>query len=168
MAIPMHQISVGVYRKVLVNLGAILAKATAHAEAKKIEPAALLNARLAPDMYHLTKQVQVVTDSAKDTVALLAGVEAPKFENNETSFADLQKRVEASIAFLDTIKPEQVNGAEDRTITRQFGTQSMEFKGLDYLTGIATPNLYFHASIAYAILRHNGVELGKRDFLGLR
>jgi hypothetical protein len=162
----MFQASVPVFKRVLSNLDAILGKAVAYAEARKIEPDALLKARLAPDMYHLTRQVQVVSDTAKFTAAFLAGIEPPKFADNEQSFPELRARLANTIDFLDTIKPEQIDGSEERVITRTFGDKTFEFKGLDYLLRFGIPNLYFHATAAYAILRHNGLDIGKRDFLG--
>jgi hypothetical protein len=166
MTITMYQASVPVFKRALVNLDAMLTKAVAYAEARKIEPSALLLARLAPDMYHLTRQVQTVCDTAKFTAAYLAGIEAPKNDDNETSFADLKARIGATVAFLDTIKPAQIDGAEERTITRKFGEQTFTFQALDYLLRFGLPNLYFHAMAAYTILRHNGLDIGKRDFLG--
>jgi len=166
MTITMYQASVPVFKRALVNLDAILGKAQSYAEARKIEPGALLTARLAPDMYHLTRQVQVVCDTAKYTAAYLAGVDAPKHEDNEASFAELKARIGKTLAFLDTLKPEQIDGSEERTITRNFGEQTFTFKGQDYLLRFGIPNVYFHAMAAYAILRHNGLDIGKRDFLG--
>jgi hypothetical protein len=162
----MYQASVPAFKRTLTNLDAILSKAQAYAEARKIEPATLLTARLAPDMYHLTRQVQVVCDTAKYTAAYLAGVEAPKHEDNETSFAELKARIGKTIAFLDTLKPQQIDGSEERTITRTFGERTFTFQGQDYLLRFGLPNLYFHTMAAYAILRHNGLDIGKRDFLG--
>jgi hypothetical protein len=166
MTITMYQASVPVFKRALANLDAILSKAVAYAEARKIEPSALLTARLAPDMYHLTRQVQVACDSAKFTAAYLAGVEAPRHEDNEASFAELKARIASTINFLDTLKPQQIDGSEERTITRKFGEQTFTFKGLDYLLRFGIPNVYFHVMAAYTILRHNGLDIGKRDFLG--
>lgn len=165
-AISMYRASAPVFTRLLRNLGAFLDKAVAHADARKIEHNTLLTARLAPDMLHFTKQVQVATDHAKGCIARLAGVEVPRYEDNEASFADLKARLAKTIAFIETIKPEQLNGTEDKDITLQLGPRTVEFKGIDYLLNNATMNVYFHVTTAYAILRHNGVELGKRDFIG--
>jgi hypothetical protein len=168
MSISMYRASVPVFKQMLSNLDAILDKAKAYAETRKIDPTVLLNARLAPDMYHLIKQVQVVSDQSKGCVARLAGIEPPKFEDNEQTFADLKTRIVKTIAFIDSIKPEQIDGSEDRKIVLNMGGQEYPFKGLDYLLGFTTPNVYFHATAAYMILRHNGLEIGKRDFMGVR
>ncbi|MGE0115099.1 MAG: DUF1993 family protein [Steroidobacteraceae bacterium] len=164
--ISMYHASAPVFTRLLKNLSAILDKAVAHADAKKIEHNTLLTARLAPDMLHFTKQVQIATDHAKGCIARLAGIEVPKYEDNEASFADLKARLARTIAFIETIQPEQLNGTEDKDITLQLGPRTVEFKGIDYLLNNATMNTYFHVTTAYAILRHNGVELGKRDFIG--
>lgn len=165
-AISMYRSSVTVFINRLSALDKILDKAVAYADSKKIEHNTLLTARLAPDMFHLIKQVQIATDNAKGCVARLAGVEIPKYEDNEASFADLKARIAKTIAFLQTFKPEQLDGTEDKTITLQLGPNTREFNGLDYLLNHAHGNVYFHMTIAYAILRHNGLEIGKRDFMG--
>lgn len=166
MSLSMYQSSVPVFVKMLSNLSAILKKAAAHAEAKKIEPRALLEARLYPDMFTLTRQVQIVSDNAKGCTARLAGVEVPKFEDNEASFADLEARLQKTIEFMKSVPAEKIDGSEDREVTLPTRTQSMTFKGMPYLVGFVLPNFYFHLTTAYAILRHNGVEVGKGDFLG--
>ncbi|MEO7251236.1 MAG: DUF1993 domain-containing protein [Arenimonas sp.] len=148
------------------SLDAILVKAQASAEARKIDPAVLLASRLAPDMFSLLRQVQLTSDFAKGLMARLAGIENPKFEDVETSFEELRARIARTLEFVNSIPESSFAGAEDRDITIQGGSQTFEFKGLPYLIGFALPNLNFHMSMAYAILRHNGVEIGKRDYIG--
>ncbi|MDO6386392.1 MULTISPECIES: DUF1993 family protein [unclassified Uliginosibacterium] len=150
----------------LKALDAILAKAAAHAEAKKIDPAVLLASRLFPDMFAFTRQVQIACDFAKGTVARLAGVEVPSYADNEQTLAELHARIAKTIAFIETIPAAQIDGSETRDITVKAGPRELQFKGLDYLIGYALPNFYFHVTTAYNILRHNGVEIGKRDYLG--
>lgn len=162
----MYEVSVPVFLRMLGNLAAILDKAAAHAEAKKIEPSVLLAARLYPDMFPLTRQVQIACDFAKGTVARLAGQEPPKWDDDEASFADLKARVARTIEFVQGFKAAQVAGAEERDIQMKIRDQTLNFKGLPYLLNLALPNFYFHTTTAYDILRHNGVELGKRDFIG--
>jgi hypothetical protein len=162
----MYQASVPVFSRQLRALSAILDKAAAHAEAKKIDPSALLQARLFPDMYPLVRQVQIAADFAKSCSGRLAGIEFPKFEDTETSFPDLKARLDKTLAFLKTLTPAQIDGAEDKTISFKMGPRDVSFQGTDYLFANAMPNFYFHATTAYAILRHNGVEVGKRDFIG--
>ena len=168
MSISMYQTSVPVFIRALSNLRNVLAKGEAFAEAKKIKPEVLLNDRLCVDMFPLTRQVQIASDMAKGCAARLAGVDVPKYDDNEASFADLHARIEKTVAFLKTFKPEQIDGSEGRDITLPSPRGNMEFKGQEYLLGFVTPNLYFHCTTAYAILRHNGVELGKMDFIGQR
>lgn len=169
-AISMHAASVGVYTRLLTNLDKILDKAIAWADSRKIEHSVLLNARLAPDMFSLVRQVQIMSDNAKGTVARLAGLPPPSFEDNEQTFADLKARIAKTFAFLESVKEEQFAGAEDRDISLQVGPPgnktTFNFKGLDYLLGWGTPNVYFHYTTVYAILRHNGLDVGKRDYLG--
>ena len=141
-------------------------KAADHSEAKKIEPSVFINARLFPDMLPLIRQVQIASDAVKATVARLAEIEVPSFEDNEASFADLQGRIVKTIKFLQTIKPEQIDGKEELKISYFQHGKDRNFVGLPYLLNWALPNLYFHITTAYAILRHNGVEIGKKDFLG--
>jgi uncharacterized protein len=166
MSVSIFDASVGVFTRILVNLDAVLDKASTWAAERKIDPAALLNARLAPDMYHLIKQVQITTDMVKGTVSRLAGVEPPRFEDNETNFAELKARIAKTRDYLGTFKPEQFVGAETRAIKLQMGPNSFDFVGKDYLLGFGTPNVYFHYSMVYAILRHNGLAIGKRDYMG--
>lgn len=167
-AITMHRASVVVFKHMLSNLDAILDKAVAYADARKIEHETLLKGRLAPDMFHLIRQVQIAGDNAKGCAARLAGIEAPKYEDNEASFADLKARIAKTIAFLDSVKPEQLSGSEDRNIVLKLGPVTREFKGLDYLFDHAVPNVFFHVTTAYNILRHNGLDIGKKDFMGGR
>ncbi|WP_437297815.1 DUF1993 domain-containing protein [Sorangium sp. So ce426] len=168
MTISMYQASVPVLVRMLGNLSAILTKAAAYAEAKKIEPRVLLDARLAPDMLSLTRQVQIASDSAKGCGARLAAVDLPKYEDNEASFDELQARIAKTVAFLNSLRPEQIDGSEDRDVTIPTRDQPLQFKGLVYLLNFVLPNFYFHVTTAYAILRHNGLEIGKLDFLGAR
>jgi uncharacterized protein len=166
MTISMYQASTPVFDKMLGNLSGILGKAATWAEARKIEPAVLLNARLAPDMFALTRQVQIACDFAKGTCARLAGVEPPKFEDNETTIAELQTRIAKTRQYLGTIKAAQIDGSEGRDIKIKAGPRELEFKGLPYLTGFALPHFYFHHAMTYAILRHNGLDLSKSDYIG--
>ena len=162
----MYDSSVLILTHFLKGLSAILKKAEAHCVAKKIEPDALLTARLFPDMYHLTRQVQLVTDFAKGMGARLAGIAVPSFPDEERTFEQLQARIAKTIAFLGTLKKEQFEGAATRTVTIKVRGNDMSFPGGEYLAGYAMPNFYFHLATAYNILRHNGVELGKMDFMG--
>jgi uncharacterized protein len=165
MALSMYQASVPVFVRNLNNLSAILDKAVAHADAKKIDHAVLLNFRLFPDMLNFIKQVQIATDFAKGAAARLAGVEVPKYEDTETSFADLKARIQKTIAFVQGFTPTQIDGSEDREITLTIRNDTVKLKGQPYLLHMVLPNFYFHAATAYGILRHNGVEIGKRDFV---
>jgi hypothetical protein len=166
MSITMFQASVPPIRHALINLAGILQKGAAYAEARKIDPSVLVNARLFPDMFPLSRQIQIASDVGKGAVARLAGMEPPKFDDTETTFPQLVARLERTITFVDTCSPEQIDGSEERKITIQAGVQTLNFTGLGYLTRFVLPNLYFHSTTAYAILRHNGVELGKLDYLG--
>ena len=162
----MYAVSVPPIMRSLTNLRGILEKAAAHAEAKKIDPSVLINARLYPDMFPLSRQVQIATDVAKGAVSRLAGLEPPKFEDNETTFPELLARIDKTIALLDACKPEQIDGSEDKTIALPMHDKTVNFKGLPYLLDFVLPNVYFHVTTVYAILRHNGIEIGKKDFLG--
>jgi hypothetical protein len=162
----MHQISIPVFARALNNLAAILNKAATHVEARKIDPSVLINYRLAPDMLPLSRQVQIASDTAKGCAARLAGVDVPSFADTETTFPELQERIDKTLAFLNTLTAEQIDGSESRTVTIQLRGKDVQFVGLAYLTSFVLPNLYFHVTTAYAILRHNGVELGKADYLG--
>jgi hypothetical protein len=166
MKISMYQACVPPFVRALDNLAAILEKAAAHAEAKKIDPSVLVGSRLYPDMFPLVKQVQIASDSAKGGAARLAQSEPPVFEDNETTFPELIARVRKTISYLQTLKPEQLDGSEDRTVTWKTRTSTKSKQGMPYLLTHVLPNLHFHVTTAYAILRHNGVEIGKQDFLG--
>ena len=166
MQISMYQTAVPPFARVLNNLATILEKTLAHCESKKIDPAVLVNARLFPDMFPLLRQVQIASDSAKGGAARLAGLEPPAFEDNEATIAELIDRLRRTVAFLDTLREEQFAGAEDRIVTWKTRTTSRSMPGLPYLLTHVTPNVYFHVTTAYNILRHNGVEIGKQDFLG--
>jgi hypothetical protein len=166
MAISMYQASVPVFVRMLTNLKNILGKGSALAQSKKIEESVLLNARLFPDMFPLTRQVHIATDFARGTGARLAGSEPPAYEDTEKTFAELISRVDRTIEYLGTLKPGQVDGSEEREIVRPIRGEPKKFSGINYLLQFALPNFYFHMTAAYAILRHNGVELGKADFIG--
>lgn len=153
-------------KRTLSNLSAILKKGEEYAHTKKVEPAVLLNARLFVDMYTLTRQIQIATDMSKGAAARLAGIEVPTYEDNEATFVELQARIAKTIAFLDSIQPQQLDGGEAREITITVSKTEMKFTGQDYLLKWVQPNVYFHATTAYNILRHNGVALSKKDFLG--
>ncbi len=163
--ISMHAFSAPTFARMLRNLSAMLAKAEAHAKAKNFDPAVLLNDRLAPDMFTLTRQVQIATDHAKGAMARLAGKQPEVIPDTDTTIADLQARIAKVIAIVESITPAQLEGADKREISIKIPNQELKFSGIDYLNGWALPNFYFHMTMAYAILRHNGVELGKRDFL---
>jgi hypothetical protein len=166
MKISMHAMSVDVFAHTLGNLSGFLEKGVAYAKQRKFEPAALLTSRLAPDMLPLTRQVQIACDLAKNSVARLKGEEPPRFPDTETSFEELHARISRTIDYLKSIPASALEGAETRDIKLPSGERTLEFKGLEFLGQWAIPNVFFHVTTAYAILRHNGVELGKRDFLG--
>ena len=166
MSISMYQVSIPRFVHMLRNLDAILEKAQAYADARKIDPATLPAARLFPDMLPLTSQVRIACDAANGVAVRLAGVTGPAFEDHEKTIADLRARVEKSIAFLSTITAAQVDGTEAKDVMVRTGGQDVPYKGMQYLLARAIPNFYFHVATAYDILRHNGVELGKRDYLG--
>ena len=165
MALSMYNSSVPVLRHILCSLSTILKKAAEHAEAKKIDPSVLTSARLFPDMFALTRQVQIATDQAKGCVARLAGLAIPKFDDTETGFDELQARIAKTIAFLDGVKAELIDGSEENGIRFQLHERTLEYTGQNYLNQWVLPNFYFHVTTAYNILRHNGVEIGKKDFL---
>jgi uncharacterized protein len=166
MTICMYEASVPQLMRSLNNLSAILAKGAAHAEAKKIDQTVLLNSRLYPDMLPLAKQVQIASDIARRGVARLAGLDAPKIEDNETTFTELITRLQQVNAYLGEFTAAQIDGSEARSITLSVGKETMNFEGLPYLLYFILPNVYFHVTTAYAILRHSGVEIGKKDYLG--
>ena len=161
----MYDATIPPLSRTLNNLAHLLKKGEEHAEAKGFEPAVLFNARLFPDMYPLSRQVQIATDMSKGAAARLAGVEIPSYEDDETTFADLQARIVKTLTFLESVTPAQFAGAEIRQIELMVRKAKMEFTGQDYLLKWVMPNVYFHVTTAYNILRHNGVELGKPDFL---
>jgi len=166
MAISIYDLTVPVFTKLIPALQGVLKKAEADAEARKIDPQVFLQARLAPDMFDFTRQVQICTDQVKGGLSRLAGAEVPSWEDNEASFADLQARLDKTLAYAKTFKPEQFEGAETRAVELKFPQATFSFTGQDYLVQFVLPNFYFHMTAAYAILRHNGVQIGKRDFLG--
>ena len=165
MSLSMYTATVPPLRSMLKNLSAVMEKAQAHCEAKKIDPNAFLLSRLYPDMLPFTSQVQIATDNVKGAAGRLSGAEIPKFEDNEKTFPELQARIDKTIAFLDTLTEAQFEGAAERDIVLQLRDRKMEFKGDVYLTQWANPNVYFHITTAYALLRHGGVEVGKKDYL---
>jgi hypothetical protein len=167
MAISLFQASVPVFIRHVTALSAMLDKTSAYAAAKKIDPAAFLGARLFPDMFPLIRQVQIAADFAKNCAGRLAGVELPKFGDTEASFEELKERLDKTLAFLKGLKPEQIEGAADKPISITVGGKEIKFTGESYLLTSALPNFYFHLTTAYAILRHNGIDVGKRDFLGV-
>jgi hypothetical protein len=166
MAMTMYQASIPQLTKMLGNLSSILKKGEEFAKAKNIDGAVLVGSRLAPDMFPLAKQVQIACDQVKNGMARLAGIEPPKFDDNETTFAQLQERIAKTIAFANSIKPEQVDGGEAKEIKFSIKEWNFEFVGQQYLLTWIIPNFYFHVTTAYNILRHNGVEIGKSDYLG--
>ena len=166
MAITIYDQLVPGFCAMLSNLDKIFTKAQSDAEARKIDPQVFVNARLAPDMLPLVRQVQIMTDQAKGGASRLAGVEPPKWTDEEKNFADLHARVAKTIAHLKTFSAVQFEGAETRTVELKFPNRTFTFSGKDYFLGFLIPNFYFHYTTAYAILRHNGVPIGKNDFLG--
>jgi hypothetical protein len=166
MTLSMFQASVPSFIRVLGNLTVILDKGAAYAEAKKIDPLVLINSRLFPDMFAFARQVQIVTDNAKGGAARLAGLEPPKYEDTESSFPELIARIDKTIAYLKTFKPDQIDGSEERTISLKLGGKPMTFQGMPYLLNLVLPNIYFHTTTAYNILRHCGVDVGKNNYLG--
>lgn len=166
MNISMYLASAPRFVNVLTNLSNILGKAQAHVEAKKIDPVVLTAYRLYPDMLPMRSQVQIACDTAKGAVARLAGVEFPVFEDTETTLAELGARITKTVAFIQTLTPAQIDGSEDREIVLKRGDKETRYTGIQFLLGHAIPNVYFHVTTAYNILRHNGIEIGKRDYLG--
>lgn len=166
MTISMYQSSIPVFIRHLGNLSAILNKAEAHAEAKKIDPSVFINARLFPDMLPFSRQIQIACDTVKAGAARLAEVELPSFADVEVTFPELQERIAKTVKFLESISPNQIDGKEELKITYTQRNRESNFIGQPYLLNYVLPNLYFHITTAYAILRHNGVEIGKKDYLG--
>jgi uncharacterized protein len=165
MKISVHAVSVDLLANALSNLSYLLEKGRAHAVARKYDPALLLAARLAPDMFPLTRQVQIASDASKYGVARLAGVEAPKFEDTEQTFEELHTRIARTIDFIQGVPASALEGSEDRIVKVPLRDRTLELKGIDYLVRWVIPNAFFHVTTAYAILRHSGVEIGKNDFL---
>lgn len=166
MANQTYDLLVPTFTRMLPNLKGMLEKAEVNAEARKIDPEVFLQARLAPDMFALTRQVQVTTDQVKGGLSRLAGVEVPTWEDTEKSFAELCARIDKALDYTRTFEPAQFEGAETRNVELKFPQGTLRFVGRDYLLHFVVPNFYFHMTAAYAILRHNGVPLGKRDFVG--
>jgi len=166
MTLSMYQAAVPVLSRRLAILSSLLAKGADHAAAAGIDPSDLLATRLAPDMFPLTRQVQIASDGAKGGVARLAGVEVPSFPDEETTIPELQARLARTIEFVDGVPADRFEGSEDRRITLKAGPRELEFAGRDFLFGFVLPNVFFHVTTAYAILRHRGVPIGKMDYLG--
>lgn len=166
MKISMYQASAPRFANTLRNLSAILDKAQAHAEARKVDPAVLCGMRLIADMFPLSRQVQIACDTAKGAVARLAGIEIPRHEDSELNFSELKTRIAKTIDFILSVTPEPIDGSEERDVTIRLYGKDTRLAGLTYLLGHAYPNFYFHVTTAYNILRANGVDLGKRDYLG--
>lgn len=167
MTLSMYNASIPVFKQMLGGLSQIVNKAETHVTAKKIDPNALLQARLYPDMFHLTRQIQVACDFAKSVSARIADVAVPAYEDNETSFAELQARIAKTLQFIESLNPNQIDGSETRQIVTQAGTPKEKiFDGMTYLLHYGLPHFFFHVSNAYSILRHNGVEIGKKDYIG--
>jgi len=165
---PVYRASVPAFVQYLTALSAILKKAAEHAEAKKIDPAVFTTGRLAPDMFPLTRQVQIATDNAKGATARLSGTELPSYPDTEITFEELQARIAKTLAFIQSVKPEAFAGAEDKDISFKAGQRELSFKGMEYLSTFALPNFFFHLTTAYGILRHMGVEIGKLDYMGAK
>jgi hypothetical protein len=166
MTISMYQASVPRFIHMLGNLSALLDKAQAHVEARKLDETALTGFRLYPDMLPMARQVMIVTDTAKGLAARLAGVDIPVYEDTEKTLAELKARIAKTIAYLQTFKPAQIDGTEDKEIVIKRGDKEARYTGQQFMLGHAVPNFYFHVTTTYAILRHNGVEIGKKDYLG--
>jgi hypothetical protein len=162
----MYQATIPVLVRGLNNLSAILDKAEAYAAARNIDPAVLINGRLAPDMYPLPNQIQIATDMAKGCAARLAGLEIRRYEDNEKTFEELRARIAKTVDFLQSVQPAQVDGSEEKTVTIKLRNRELQMQGQPYVLNFVLPNFYFHLTTAYGILRHLGVELGKPDFVG--
>lgn len=166
MTLSMYQASTPRFINILRNLSGILDKAAAHCEARKIDPPVMTGSRLYPDMFPLSRQVQIACDTAKGAVARLAGVEIPKHEDTEQTFDELKARIDKTIAFMESVPAASIDGTESKDLHIKLGRLEVDWKGMQYLLGFALPNFHFHVTTAYGILRHNGVELGKRDYIG--
>mgnify|MGYP003386359956 FL=1 len=167
MSLSMYQASIPAFVQTLTGLSKVLDKAEAFCAAKKVDPTVLINSRLAPDMFPLVRQVQIACDFAKGTTSRLAGMEVPSWEDKEATLSDLKARITRTLDYIQGFKAAQIDGTEERDITLKIAGNPVTFKGQFYLVNFAMPNFYFHLTSAYAILRHNGVDLGKGDFLGL-
>ena len=166
MNISMHAMSHGVFKKALTQLHYVMEKGVASAKARSFDTSVLVNARLAPDMLPFSKQIQLTSDFAKNSMARLAGIDPPKFEDNETTMEELSNRVKKTLDYIDSVSPAALEGSETRDIKIPLRDRTVEFKGLAFLQNWAIPNFFFHHVTAYNLLRHNGVDVGKRDFLG--
>jgi uncharacterized protein len=162
----MYQASTPRFASMLRNLSALIDKAEVHCATKKIEPAALTTYRLYPDMFPFTRQIQIACDTAKGAVARLAGTEIPKYEDTEQTLPELKARIAKTLDFIESVSAAKIDGSEDREIVLAMRSGERRFKGMQYLLGHAYPNFYFHVTTAYVILRHNGVDVGKGDFIG--
>ncbi len=165
MTISMSSASLPIFRNMLGNLSHILGKGQAHADARKFDPAVLLQYRLAPDMLPFTRQVLIACDAAKNGVARISGFEAPKFDDTESTFPELRARIQKTLDYLASVPAAKLDGTEDKDVTFPVGKETRTLKGEAYLKQVVLPNFFFHVTMAYAILRHNGVELGKTDYL---
>jgi hypothetical protein len=168
MSLSMYDASAPVFIHMLKNLSAILTKAEAYAEARKIDPSVLINDRIAPDMHPLSRQIQIATDAAKGCVARLAELEIPSYPDTETTFAELQSRIAKTVAFMEGVDAQAMEGTEDKSFTIKLRSGELTLTGRELLLNMANPNVYFHITTAYLILRHNGLEIGKMDYLGNR
>jgi hypothetical protein len=166
MSLSMYDITIPPMIRGLESISKIMHKAVAQAKDEHIELSALLDARLAHDMHPFTRQIQIASDAVKGAVSRLAGIEPPSFPDTETTFPELQARITKTIDFLKSVKREQIDGAETRTVVMKFPSGDMKFSGLDLLTNFALPNFYFHVTTAYDLLRHKGIKIGKMDYLG--
>ncbi len=166
MSVSMYKVSAPIFLQFLNGLSGVLDKAQAHIEAKKLDESFIMGMRLYPDMHNFTRQVRASCDHAVNACARIAGVDIPAFENNEATIADLKKRIEKAVAFVSSIKAQQIDGTEDKQIVVKFGSGERSFTGQTMLINFSLPNFYFHTTTAYAILRHCGVDVGKRDFMG--
>ena len=168
MAIDVYDQTIAAMSRALLNLDAVVSKAEAYAEERKIDPAVLVQSRLYPDMLPFVSQIRIATDTAKGAAARLSGSEVPSWPDDEVSFADVHARIRKALDFLSGFKRDRFEGSEEKTVELKLGKEQVSFSGREYVLGFVLPNFYFHVTIAYAILRHNGVPLGKRDFLGAR
>jgi len=166
MSLTMYQASIPPFLRMLDNLSAILDKAATHAEVKKIAPSIYVNGRLTPNMFPLSRQVQIATDMVKGCAARLAGIEVPSYEDNEVTFSELQARIAKTKSFLESVSAAQIDGSEDHQVKVKFGSRELSFLGQAYLFDFVIPNFHFHLTTTYAILRHHGVEIGKKDYTG--